>query len=697
MQPLKKVIGDARVVELGEATHGTREFFQLKHRMLEFLATQMGFTIFSIEANMPEAYRLNEYVLTGKGDPKKLLTGMYFWTWDTEEVLAMIQWMRQFNASGKGRVEFTGFDMQTPDVALGIVNDFAKKYDEDYLATLKPAGEVAVKMKNVPQGGPFGVATGTLPIKDARGKRARFSGYIRTQDITTGYAGLWFRVDGAPRQTLAFDNMNNRGVTGTTDWTRYEIDLPVAADATNINFGLILTGDGTAWFDGLAIQLDDQAYSPPGLDLDFESARHGFYTGGRKYQIRNDAATVHNGRMSLRMQFLKDLPDPDAAAETWSGIVEHMNSIRESYAKKGAAAGDIEWSIQNARVVLQCMQMYANRVSRDESMAANIKWILDHSPKDKLVVWAHNGHVSAGGEMMGGKSMGSALRAMYRDKMVVFGLAFNQGSFQAVEPQRGRHDFTVPAAPEGTLDATLAAAGIPVMALDLRRIPKDGPVADWWKQPHQTRSIGAVFSDAQAAGYLSNQTVQNNYDALLFVEKTTAARGNNPAAPAMSPVLDAREYRDAPAGITLALPAGWSMRQAMKFGYQETTVPLVIAGSPAIPAFYYKQLEEPLKLSAEQLRAKYRSDSEGKVRQRIEAGRAGYHIMPDSYRDFTMGDRPALACVAEFTQEGRTMAEYFIRVYRDNLVTMFFATMPAEELERFKPRFDALAAALKME
>src|SRR4051794_4032483 len=53
MQPLRRIIGDARIVSLGEATHGSREFFQLKHRMLEFLATEMGFTIFSIEANMP--------------------------------------------------------------------------------------------------------------------------------------------------------------------------------------------------------------------------------------------------------------------------------------------------------------------------------------------------------------------------------------------------------------------------------------------------------------------------------------------------------------------------------------------------------------------------------------------------------------------------------------------------------------------
>src|SRR3990172_5734025 len=52
MQPLKNLIGNARIVSLGEATHGTREFFQLKHRMLEFLASEMGFTMFSIEANL---------------------------------------------------------------------------------------------------------------------------------------------------------------------------------------------------------------------------------------------------------------------------------------------------------------------------------------------------------------------------------------------------------------------------------------------------------------------------------------------------------------------------------------------------------------------------------------------------------------------------------------------------------------------
>ncbi len=110
MQPLAGVVDDAKIVALGEATHGTREFFQLKHRLIEFLASQKGFTIFSIEANMPEAYRLNDFVLNGNGDPKQLLKGMYFWTWDTddpEDELAAF-----WNEFRREPDRFTGFDMQ---------------------------------------------------------------------------------------------------------------------------------------------------------------------------------------------------------------------------------------------------------------------------------------------------------------------------------------------------------------------------------------------------------------------------------------------------------------------------------------------------------------------------------------------------------------------------------------------------------
>src|SRR5215467_12157644 len=99
LEPLRRAIGEARIVSLGEATHGTREFFQLKHRLLEFCVSELGFTLFGIEANYPESLRVNDYVLHAIGDPAEALAGMRFWTCDTEEVLALIEWMRSWNGT----------------------------------------------------------------------------------------------------------------------------------------------------------------------------------------------------------------------------------------------------------------------------------------------------------------------------------------------------------------------------------------------------------------------------------------------------------------------------------------------------------------------------------------------------------------------------------------------------------------------
>jgi erythromycin esterase len=131
LEPLRDMIGDARVVALGEATHGTREFFQMKHRVLAFLVEEMDFNIFAIEATWPEANRLNEYVHAGQGNPETLLSGLYFWTWNTEEVLDMILWMRQHNVDpgSAPAVSFFGFDMQFPGMAIHNVLQFLEPLD----------------------------------------------------------------------------------------------------------------------------------------------------------------------------------------------------------------------------------------------------------------------------------------------------------------------------------------------------------------------------------------------------------------------------------------------------------------------------------------------------------------------------------------------------------------------------------------
>lgn len=539
MQALRKAVGGASIVALGEATHGTREFFQLKHRMIEFLASQKGFTIFSIEANMPEAYRLNDFVLNGKGDPKELLKGMYFWTWNTEEVLNLILWMREFNQSGKGRMEFTGFDMQTPTVSMEIVRKFVQQYDSPYLDTVNRIYQDVSKAQPSLRAGAagFGVGTATFPIKAAAGRHIRYSGFIRTEDVTNGFAGLWWRIDGEPgTRPLGFDNMEDRGPKGTTPWTRYEISMDIPANARNIAFGVLHTGKGTAWFDSLQVEIDGQRYTDTSsFDLDFESASpRGFFTGGKGYEVTLDKAVANSGSQSLRSRLISaqpesqketGMPELRQMALDCKRILEHMEAGRAGFVQ-ASNAKDAEWAIQNARLVVQYMQLGTGEQSRDQSMAENVKWISDHNPGARLVLWAHNGHI--GYEGVGGwHPMGDYLRKMFGSQLVNFGFAFDQGSFRAVETGKGLHEFTVARAPEGSLDQALSAAGMPVLALDLRQLPKNGPVTEWFGRPHRSRSIGAVYSDSNADAYFVDIAVPHVYDVILFVEKTTAAHGNN--------------------------------------------------------------------------------------------------------------------------------------------------------------------------
>ncbi|HMD71999.1 MAG TPA: erythromycin esterase family protein [Bryobacteraceae bacterium] len=339
MQPLRKVVGDARIVSLGEATHGTREFFQLKHRMLEFLATQMGFTIFSIEANMPEAYKLNDFVLYGRGDPAKLIDGMGFWTWDTQEVLDMVLWMREFNKSGKGRVEFTGFDMQTPNLANQIVRDFVAQADPDFAPTLAHASELALPPPRPADA--FGTASGQFPLEPTLGKTIHFSGYIKTQDVS-GYAGFWWRADGKTG-VLAFANLKYAAPKGTTDWQRYELELRVPANATAIYFGALLSGSGTAWFDDLQVDIDGKPYTSDAFDFTFEGPTlKGLIAGGTAYPALLDNQVAHGGKQSLRITHAAAPADPKAAdpataSAEWSKVVEHLGTSRAQYAGKAAA------------------------------------------------------------------------------------------------------------------------------------------------------------------------------------------------------------------------------------------------------------------------------------------------------------------------------------------------------------------------
>jgi len=133
LQPLQQIVGSASIVGLGEATHGSHEFFTMKQRLLEFLVEKMGFTMFAMEGSWSAGEQINTYVLTGQGDAAQLLQQFHIWTWNTQEVLGPVQWVRSYDAD-PGHVQkvcFAGFDCQ---------NIEAVTFDQvtQYLQTVDP-------------------------------------------------------------------------------------------------------------------------------------------------------------------------------------------------------------------------------------------------------------------------------------------------------------------------------------------------------------------------------------------------------------------------------------------------------------------------------------------------------------------------------------------------------------------------------
>ena len=126
-------LANTRIVGLGEATHGTKEFFQMKHRVFQYLVEKHGFTAFLFEMDMAEARIFNDWVQgRSEGSIQALmLEKMIFWTWRTEEVADLLTWMRDYNR-GKSEEEMIGIygvDVQFPIYNLDQLVEIVEQVD----------------------------------------------------------------------------------------------------------------------------------------------------------------------------------------------------------------------------------------------------------------------------------------------------------------------------------------------------------------------------------------------------------------------------------------------------------------------------------------------------------------------------------------------------------------------------------------
>jgi hypothetical protein len=97
-----------------------------------------------------------------------------------------------------------------------------------------------------------------------RGMHVRLSVNLRSEDVAL-WAGLWMRVDGRDRPSIAFDNMVDRPIRGTTEWQRYSVVLDVAEEADRIAYGVLLGGAGKVWIENFTLEIVDRTVPLTGI------------------------------------------------------------------------------------------------------------------------------------------------------------------------------------------------------------------------------------------------------------------------------------------------------------------------------------------------------------------------------------------------------------------------------------------------
>lgn len=120
-------IGDARVVLLGEATHGTSEFYRMRARITQQLIERHGFDFVAVEADWPDAARVDQYVQGGP--PRSSLEFTPFarfptWMWRNQEVAELVEWMRAYNLrqpEREGQAGFHGLDLYSLFTSMAAV------------------------------------------------------------------------------------------------------------------------------------------------------------------------------------------------------------------------------------------------------------------------------------------------------------------------------------------------------------------------------------------------------------------------------------------------------------------------------------------------------------------------------------------------------------------------------------------------
>jgi hypothetical protein len=121
----------------------------------------------------------------------------------------------------------------------------------------------AYLVSTVPDTGGFGTLMQSIQATLYTGQRIRLRAWVRSENVAD-WAGLWMRIDKG-KESIGFDNMQQRPIHGSQSWATYDVVLDVPADATGISFGMLLSGPGEVWLNDVKLDVVGQEVATTGM------------------------------------------------------------------------------------------------------------------------------------------------------------------------------------------------------------------------------------------------------------------------------------------------------------------------------------------------------------------------------------------------------------------------------------------------
>jgi erythromycin esterase len=141
LNPLMERIGDAHFVLLGEASHGTSEFYQWRARLSWRLIKEKGFNFVAVEGDWPDCYRVNRYVkgYRDAGESARDVLHAFArwptWMWANWEVAAFAEWLHTHNENRSNKAGFYGLDVYSLWESMESILDYLQKHDPEAVQT----------------------------------------------------------------------------------------------------------------------------------------------------------------------------------------------------------------------------------------------------------------------------------------------------------------------------------------------------------------------------------------------------------------------------------------------------------------------------------------------------------------------------------------------------------------------------------